>query len=281
MISRFFTGSAWNYRSNDEVSSKMAFKKISFDLSGKIAVVIGGTRGIGRGIAVTLADHGATVIPVSRTLENAKKVVAEIESAGGTGMVSTLDVTDEKDLERLKKDVLMEFGGVDILVNSQGVEHRGYIKDYTYEDWRKVLSVNVDSVFSATRIFGNAMIDAGKGGKIINVCSMASFLGLVEAPAYTASKGAVLQFTKASALEFAPYNIQVNGIAPGWFKTELTQPVWDNKELYDQIRKKIPLGDWGDVEELGACAVYLASQASNYVTGVTIPVDGGFLYNGA
>ena len=110
---------------------------------------------------------------------------------------------------------------------------------------------------------------------------MASFLGLIEAPAYTASKGAVMQFTKASALEFAQYNIQVNAIAPGWFKTELTQPVQDNKELFESIKKKIPLGDWGDVEELGACAVYLASDAGNYVTGVTIPVDGGFLYNGA
>ena len=165
-------------------------------------------------------------------------------------------------------------------MNSQGVEVRGYIKDYSFEDWRKVMSVNADSVFLATKVFGNEMIKNGSG-KIINVASMASFLGLIEAPAYTASKGAVMQFTKASALEFAPYNIQVNGIAPGWFKTELTQPVQDNKELFESIKKKIPLGDWGDVEELGACAVYLASDAGNYVTGVTIPVDGGFLYNGA
>ena len=281
MISRFFTRNALNCKNDYEENGKMAFKKMSFDLSGKVAIVIGGTRGIGRGIALTLADHGAAVVPVSRNFHNVKKVVAEIEAIGARSMATTLDVTDEKDLERLKDDVLRDFGQVDILVNSQGVEHRGYIREYTYEDWRKVLSVNIDSVFSATKIFGNVMIDAQNGGKIINVCSMASFLGLTEAPAYTASKGAVLQFTKAAALEFAPYNIQVNGIAPGWFKTELTQPVWDNKELYDQIRKKIPLGDWGDVEELGACAVYLASQASNYVTGVTIPVDGGFLYNGA
>ena len=258
----------------------MAYKKISFDLTGKVAVVLGGTRGIGRGIALTLADHGATVIPASRNKENAKKVVEEIKSMGRETLLTAVDSTKEEELERLKDEVLEAFGSVDILVNSQGVEARGYIKDYSYEDWRKVMSVNADSVFLATKIFGNEMIK-NNHGKIINVASMASFLGLMEAPAYTASKGAVIQFTKASALEFAPYNIQVNGIAPGWFKTELTQPVQDNKELFESIKKKIPLGDWGDVEELGACAVYLASDAGNYVTGVTIPVDGGFLYNGA
>jgi 2-deoxy-D-gluconate 3-dehydrogenase len=122
---------------------------------------------------------------------------------------------------------------------------------------------------------------AQRSGKIINIASMSSFVGLVEAPAYTASKGGVLQFTKAAALEFAQYNVQVNGIAPGWFKTELTQPVQDNKALFEMIKNKIPAGDWGDVEDIGACAVYLASNASDYVTGATIPVDGGFLYNGA
>lgn len=259
----------------------MSFKKKSFDLTGKVAVVIGGTRGIGRGIALTLADHGADVIPASRNIENAKKVVAEIEALGRKSMVVSIDSSKEDQLEKLLADVVKEFGKVDILVNSQGVESRGYIKDYKLEEWRKVLSVNCDSVFLATKVFGNQMIKQGYGGKIINVASMASFLGLIEAPAYTASKGAVLQFTKASALEFAPYKIQVNGIAPGWFKTELTQPVQDNKELFEMIKKKIPAGDWGDVEELGACAVFLAANASDYVTGATIPVDGGFLYNGA
>ena len=258
----------------------MTYKKISFDLTGKVAVVLGGTRGIGRGIALTLADHGATVIPASRNKENAKKVVEEIKSIGRETLLTAVDSTKAEELERLRDEVLEAFGKIDILVNSQGVEARGYIKDYSYDDWRKVMSVNADSVFLVTKIFGNEMIKKNCG-KIINVASMASFLGLMEAPAYTASKGAVMQFTKASALEFAPYNIQVNGIAPGWFKTELTQPVQDNKELFESIRKKIPLGDWGDVEELGACAVYLASDAGNYVTGITIPVDGGFLYNGA
>ncbi|MDR3225210.1 MAG: glucose 1-dehydrogenase [Clostridiales Family XIII bacterium] len=259
----------------------MSFLKKSFDLTGKVAVVIGGTRGIGRGIALTLADHGADVIPASRNPENAKKTVAEIEALGRKSLAISIDSTKEDDLNRLRDEVLERFGHIDILVNSQGVEIRGYIKDYSLEDWRKVMSVNVDSVFLATKIFGNAMIAQGNGGKIINVASMASFLGLVEAPAYTASKGAVLQFTKASALEFAPYNIQVNGIAPGWFVTELTQPVQDNKALYEMIKGKIPAGEWGNVEDLGACAVYLASNAADYVTGATIPVDGGFLYNGA
>lgn len=256
------------------------FKKKSFDLTGKVAVVIGGTRGIGRGIALTLADHGADVIPASRNLQNAQSVTEEIRQLGRKTMLTTLDCTSEQQLEELCQKVVAEFGHIDILVNSQGVEQRGLIKDYTMEMWRKVLSVNIDSVFSATRIFGNEMIKQ-RSGKIINIASMASFVGLVDAPAYTASKGAVMQFTKASALEYAPYNIQVNAIAPGWFKTELTKPVQDDKALFEQIRAKIPAGDWGDVEELGACAVYLASQAADYVTGVTIPVDGGFLYNGA
>ena len=259
----------------------MSFKKKSFDLTGKVAVVIGGTSGIGRGIALTLADHGADVIPASRNIEKVKSVAAEIEAIGRKTILFSVDSSEESQLYALKDAVMKEFGKVDILVNSQGIERRGYIKDFSLADWRTVLSVNCDSVFLSTKIFGNEMIKRGQGGKIINVASMASFLGLVEAPAYTASKGAVLQFTKASALEFAPYNIQVNGIAPGWFKTELAQPVQDNKELYEMIRHKIPAGEWGDVEELGACAVFLASNASNYITGATIPVDGGFLYNGA
>ena len=258
----------------------MVFKKLSFDLNGKIAVVLGGTRGIGRGISLTLADHGAHVVPASRNLENAKKTVKEIEDLGRKSMAVSVDSSKEEDLINLKNDVLKEFNKIDILVNSQGVEIRGYIKDYSLTDWRTVMGVNIDSVFLATKIFGNEMIKQ-RSGKIINIASMASFLGLAEAPAYTASKGAVLQFTKASALELAPYNIQVNGIAPGWFKTDLTQPVQDNKELYEMIKNKIPAGEWGDVEQIGACAVYLSSEASDYVTGATIPVDGGFLYNGA
>lgn len=258
----------------------MPFKKMQFDLVGKTAVVIGGTRGIGRGIALTMADHGADVIPASRNIDNAKAVVSEIQALGRESMVVSVDSANEPEVVRLKDEVTEKFGKVDILVNSQGVERRGYIQDYSLEDWKAVMAVNIDSVFLATKIFGREMAQR-KSGKIINVASMASFLGLVEAPAYTASKGAVLQFTKAAALEFAKDNVQVNGIAPGWFKTELTQPVQDNKELYELIKKKIPYGEWGDVEYLGACAVYLASEASNYVTGVTIPVDGGFLFNGA
>lgn len=258
----------------------MSYKKISFDLTGKVAIVLGGTRGIGRGIALTLADHGATVIPASRNKENAKKVVGEIEAIGRESLPISVDCTKEEDLIRLRDEVLAKFGKIDILVNSQGVESVGYIKDYTYENWRKVMSVNIDSIFLSTKLFGNEMIK-NRAGKIINVASMASFVGLVNAPAYTASKGAVNQFTKASAMELAEYNIQVNAIAPGWFKTELTQPVQDDKERFEMIKNKIPLGDWGDVEDLGACAVYLASDAGNYVTGITIPVDGGFLYNGA
>lgn len=258
----------------------MAFKKKSFDLSGKVAVVIGGTRGIGRGIAVTLADHGADVVPTSRNAANCEAVAQEITALGRRSLVMAGDSAQESFLNALLDRVRAELGQVDILVNSQGIEHRGFIKDYTLANWRSVMAVNLDSVFLATRIFGNEML-AQRHGKIINVASMASFLGLTDAPAYTASKGAVMQFTKAAALEFAPYHVQVNAIAPGWFRTELTQPVQDNPALFEKIRAKIPAGDWGDVEEIGACAVYLASQAADYVTGVTIPVDGGFLYNGA
>lgn len=258
----------------------MKFKKISFNLKDKVAIVIGGTRGIGRGIALTLADHGAVVIPVSRSLNNAKIVVGEIQKNGGESMITTVDSSDENQIIKLKNDVIKRFGKIDILVNSQGIERRGYINNYSYEDWKAVMEVNIGSVFLSTKIIGNEMIKQG-WGKIINIASMASFIGLKEAPAYTASKGAILQFTKAAALEMAPYNVQVNGIAPGWFKTELTQPVQDNKELFEQIKAKIPAGDWGDVEDLGACAVFLASQAADYVTGATIPVDGGFLFNGA
>ena len=258
----------------------MSFKKRSFDLTGKVAVVIGGSSGIGKGIALTLADHGADVVPASRNIERAKKAVAEIEELGRKSILTSVDITKEEQIIELKRQMLKEFGKIDILVNSQGVQIPAYIHELTLEDWRTVLSVNCDSVFSATRIFGEQMMKQ-KSGKIINIASMASFVGLVYASPYTASKGAVNQFTKAAALEFAPYNIQVNAIAPGWFKTDLTQPIYEGQpERYEEIRSRIPAGEWGEVEDLGACAVYLASDAANYVTGITIPVDGGILYNG-
>jgi 2-deoxy-D-gluconate 3-dehydrogenase len=264
----------------EKKEERMSYIKKSFDLSGKVAVVIGGTSGIGRGIALTLADYGADVVPASRTFAKSEAVAAEIEGIGRKSLAAAADANKQEDLEKLRDDVLDKFGKVDILVNSQGVQVVGLIKDFTYEDWRTVISTNLDSVFMATNIFMQPMIQQ-RSGKIISIASMASFLGLMAAGAYTASKGGVMQFTKACALELAEYNIQVNAIAPGWFKTELTAPIYrDTPDRYEEIRARIPAGKWGDTEDLGACAVYLASNAGDYVTGVTIPVDGGYVYNG-
>jgi gluconate 5-dehydrogenase/2-deoxy-D-gluconate 3-dehydrogenase len=250
----------------------------NFDLTGKVAVVLGGTRGIGRGIALGLAQAGADVISSSRNEKNCKQVAEEIEAIGRKTLVFPTDASNYDSIKALRDKAIAEFGKVDILVNSQGTEVRGDTLNCTLEDWRKLLTINLETVFMAMKIFGEKMVE-NKSGKVINIASMSSFLGIAGSPAYTASKGGVNQLTKATALEWAKENVQVNAIAPGWFRTELTDQIFSEPESAKKIVDKIPYGRPGTVDELAGAAIFLASQASDYVTGITIPVDGGFLYN--
>lgn len=253
---------------------------VNFDLTGKAAAVIGGTRGIGRALALGLAEAGADVAPVSRNEENSKEVADEIRAKGRKALSYSVDATDYDTLYKFKDRFLEEFGHIDILVNCQGVYISGDILNLTLEDWKKTISINEESVFMSMKIFGAEMVKQ-KSGKIINIASISSFQGIGGSPAYSASKGAVHMLTMVGAIEWAPYNIQVNAIAPGWFPTELS-PVFTgaNPRLANKIIGKIPMGRIGKVEELAGACVYLASDASNYVTGTTIPVDGGFLCYG-
>lgn len=253
---------------------------VNFDLTGKAAVVIGGTRGIGRALALGLAEAGADVAPVSRNEENSKSVADEIRAKGRKALSYSVDATDYETLYKFKDRFLEEFGHIDILVNCQGVYIPGDILNLSIENWRKTISINQESVFMSMKIFGAEMVKQKKG-KIINIASIGSFEGICGSPAYCASKGALHMLTMVGAIEWAPFNIQVNAIAPGWFPTDLS-PVFTgvNPTLANKIVSRIPMGRIGKVEELAGACVYLASEASNYVTGATIAVDGGFICYG-
>lgn len=254
-------------------------KYASFDLTGKVGVVIGGTTGIGRAIAIGLAQAGADIIPVSRRLDKSEEVAEIIRGLGRKSFAMSVDATDLEQLKKLRDKVMEEFGHVDILVNSQGTETRGDTINVSLEEWDRVLKVNLDSVFYASKIFGEIMVKQ-KSGKVINIASMASFIGIAGSPAYCASKGGINQLTKTMALEWAKENVQVNAIAPGWFETDITSQIFSEPKMKKYIEDHIPYGRIGETKELAGAAIFLASKASDYVTGVTLPVDGGFLVYG-
>jgi 2-deoxy-D-gluconate 3-dehydrogenase len=251
---------------------------MSFSLAGKTAVVFGGTGGLGRAVCLTLADHGADVAPVSRSVEKVAAVAREIESFGVRSAVESADACKPEAVEAVRDRILEKFGKIDVLVNCQGVSIRDCVLTYPYETWRDLMTLNLDSVFLTTKAFGNVMA-AQKSGKIINLASMMALFGSKTGSAYSASKGAIVQFTKSTALDLASYNIQVNSIAPGWFETELTRKVRTTPELNRRVVERIPSGNWGRAESVGACVVFLASAAADYITGAVIPVDGGFSCN--
>jgi len=251
-------------------------KYASFDLTGKVAVIFGGTRGIGRAIALGLAQYGAKIAPISRTLKNSEKVAKEASSWGVEAVSAAIDVTDYERVKSFRDELLEKFGHIDILVNSQGAERRGTTIELSLENWREVLKVQLESVFMTCKIFGEVMVKQ-KSGKVINIASMGSFRGIAGSPVYCACKGGVNQLTKVCALEWAKDNVQVNAIAPGWFRTKLTEPVFSNIETANAIISKIPVGKPGNCEELAGAAIFLASQASDYTTGTTMIVDGGFM----
>ncbi|MGE5113684.1 MAG: SDR family NAD(P)-dependent oxidoreductase [Acidobacteriaceae bacterium] len=246
-----------------------------FDLTDRIAVVTGGNGGIGRGIALGLADAGAAVAVLGRNEEKNQRVLSELKTIGVRSIAVKVDVTDRARLEPAMKRVESELGGVDILVNNAGnVSLSGGVLQEKPEDWDNVIETQLNAVFLLSKLAAKSMLNR-KGGKIINIGSMYSFFGSGLIPSYSAAKGAIIQLTKSMAIELAPHNIQVNAIAPGWIETDMTAPV-HTMPLNDEILARTPAGRWGQAEEVAGTAVYLASHASDFVTGTTIRVDGGY-----
>jgi len=246
-----------------------------FDLSGNVAVITGGNGGIGRSIAIGLAEAGASVAILGRNAEKNKNTLAELKKIGLPAMALQVDITKRKELAPALQKVEQELGNISILVNNAGiVSLSGGVLNETEEDWDGVIETQLNAVFLLSKLVAKSMV-AQKRGKIINIGSMYSFFGSGLIPSYSAAKGAVIQLTKSMAVELAPHNVQVNAIAPGWFETDMTAPV-KTMPLNDEIIMRTPAGRWGQPEELAGTAVFLASKASDFVTGETIRVDGGY-----
>lgn len=250
-----------------------------FNLENKVAVVIGGTGGIGGALSVGLAEAGANVVATSRNAEKVENVAEKIRSLDRETLTILTDATSEEDICMLCDRVLENFGRVDILINAAGVNIRTPLIDMSYNDWNKVINTNLDSVFLGSKYFARIMIQE-QYGKIINLGSLNSVIASSNLSAYAASKGGVVQLTKSLAVELAPHNINVNVILPGYFYTEMTAPVIKNRETHNRIVNRTPMKRIGQVEELIGTAVFLASDASQFITGSALAVDGGFLSYG-
>ena len=247
-----------------------------FNLQGKVAIVTGGNSGIGLGMARGLADAGAAVALAARTVEKSEKVAAEITSSGGNAFAVECDVTSGESIEAMVKTTLDHCGHIDILVNNAGTNIRKEPEELTYEEWRHVIDTNLDSAFRCSTACLPAMIEAG-GGKILNNGSMLSIFGSSWGAPDAASKGGMVQFTKSLAVAWAKHNIQVNCFLPGFIDTPLTQTARQQLEgLHEKVLARTPADRWGSPDDFRGLAVFLGSQASNYVTGTAIPVDGGF-----
>lgn len=255
----------------------MSYSKLNLD--GKVAVVIGGTSGIGRAIAHGLAEAGGTVVCTSRRAEQVESTAAEIENFGRKTLRITSDVSDRASLENLLEKSVAEFGKVDILVNSAGRTKRAPTLEFAEEDWTAILETNLTGTLRACQIFGRQMI-AQKYGRIINIASLSTFVSLFEVAAYSASKAAVASLTKSLAIEWAKHGVNVNAIAPGVFKTDLNRELLESTERGKEFQLRTPMGRFGQVEELAGAAIFLASDAASYVTGEVLVVDGGFLASG-
>ena len=250
-----------------------------FDLSGRVALVTGGNGGIGLGMAKAFVEHGASVAIVGQNQAKLDAAEAELRTIAGSDRVlaSQSDVTDRNSMSSTIDDLLEKFGGLDILVNNAGVNRRAdephLLSD---EDWQFVIDVNLTSIHTVTSLAFPHMKKRGRG-KIINIGSMMSIFGTAYAPAYAASKGGVVQYTKSCAVAWAKDNVQVNAILPGWIVTEMTNQFKEAfPDRYAMIVGRTPAGRWGQPADLGGTAVFLASSASDFVTGTSIPIDGGY-----
>src|ERR1700728_2937877 len=251
---------------------------MELSLEGKTAVVIGGTLGIGRALAVGLAEAGADVVATSRSQPGVDSVATEIEQLGRRTMRMVSDVTDRASLVNVRDAMLAEFGKVDILVNSAGITKRIPTLECTEEIWDTILDINLTGTLRACQVFGSAMLERGDG-RIVNIASMATFVAFSEVAAYGASKAAVGSLTRSLAVEWAPFGVCVNAIAPGIFPTDLNRELLDSPRVHE-LMLRTPIGRFGAADELVGTAVYLASDASSFMTGQIIVVDGGQLASG-
>jgi len=245
-----------------------------FDLTGKVAVVTGGNRGLGKEIALGLASAGANIVVIARTIE--AHVIPEIEKNGVKAIGIQFDLLNFKDYSNLLSQIVSKMGRIDILVNNAGVQKRHDSVDFPKEDWDFVMDVNANASFFLCQTVGAHMLENGYG-KIINMASLLSFQGGMRVPAYAASKGAVMQFTKSLSNEWASRGVNVNAIAPGYMDTEMNTALIADETRNRQILERIPSGRWGRPRDMQGAVIFLASSASDYVHGITLPVDGGWL----
>jgi NAD(P)-dependent dehydrogenase (short-subunit alcohol dehydrogenase family) len=250
-----------------------------FDLQGKTAVVVGGTTGIGHALSLGLADAGADVVASSRRAEQVAQTAAEIEAKGRKTLRRTSDVGDRASLQTLCDEVLQVFGKVDILINCAGTTKRAPTIDFPEADWDRIIDTNLTGTLRGCQVFGKPMLSRGYG-RIINIASLSTYVGLFEVAAYSASKAAVGALTKVLAVEWSRHGVCVNAIAPGVFRTDLNANLLDSTERGREFKLRTPMGRFGKTEELVGAAVYLASDAASFVSGEIIVVDGGFLASG-
>lgn len=252
----------------------------AFDLSGRVAIVTGGNGGIGLGMAKGLAEAGAALVVAGRNSEKNESAVGTLAALGARAISVIGDVTREEDCRRLVDAATREFGRLDILINNAGVNIRKAPQDLAVVEWETVITTNLSSAFLCAKAAYPAMVRAG-GGKIINIGSMLSLFGMAFTVAYGASKGGIVQMTKGLATAWARDNIQVNAVLPGWIDTDLTRRAREQvPQLHDSVLARTPAKRWGTAEDMAGIAIFLASPASDFVTGTAIPVDGGYSAQG-
>ncbi|MFW6229977.1 MAG: 3-oxoacyl-ACP reductase FabG [Halanaerobium sp.] len=246
-----------------------------FDLTGKKALVTGGSRGLGRAMAEALLEAGAEVI-ITGVSDRVLETAAEMQENGYQVSGLSFDLSKREEIKKSFKEVMAEFEGqLDILVNNAGIQRRNKAENFSEKDWDDVLEVNLNSVFILSQLAAKEMLK-NDGGKIINIASLLSFFGGYTVPAYAASKGGVAQLTKAFANEWTAEGINVNAIAPGYMDTDMNTALVNNPERNELIMSRIPAGRWGKPEDMKGIVIFLASEASNYLSGAVIPVDGGY-----